>query len=128
MLAFFFFLSGCQNPDTDTNTETDAGTETGTHTDIDTDAGTETGTPDVVGGNCGGPEPPPESLWECDEGAGVYAGPAWPTAGGPDNLSTCTTLDGWSYSISPSGLTVNLILTEEARELSCSWDGESYIE
>lgn len=120
MIWIFALLvfSGCTNPDHD---ETDFPVEADVDTDVDadTDADTDTGE-EVVGGNCGGPEPPEDSLWDCSDGAGY--GPAWPVAGGPTNPDDCLTLDGWLYTMSSDGTFVTLIRESDGRVITCELD------
>ena len=120
LMSFFaVFLLACEdadpttNADTGTDIYTDAGTnvDTGTETDTDADTGTE-----IDADNCGGPEPPPESIWQCEEGP---EGPTWPTAGGPSSGEPCMTTEGWKYEVSPEGDFVLLVKEEDERELNC---------
>lgn len=128
LLVILLLVAGCTPDETGPN-GTDTGdtaipedTDTVVDTDTDADdtgAGTDTGE-EVVGGNCGGPEPPEDSLWECDSGGGY--GYTWPTAGAPEDLNECLTEEGWIYEISPDGKTATLTNESDGRTLTCELD------
>ena len=117
-LLLLFFATGCAPVETNNNPGVNridtANTDTGSGIDSKTDTGKE-----VVGGNCGGPEPleGDESFWVCSTGATGYA---WPTAGGPGE--NCMTTEGWEYTVSKNGNSVTLTNRVDGRVITCELD------
>lgn len=117
-LLLLFFATGCAPVETNNGVDSDTITPTDTDTAADSEA--DTGK-EIVGGNCGGPEPLEDSLWICENGTNDLEGEAWPAAGGPEDLEQCLTSEGWTYELSRDGRIATLTRSD-GQVFTCELD------